>query len=256
MEDKETTVFHVQLKCTSRKSTDSKTLELRTFPCSTLELKNAIEAKFSIPVCVQSLSYQLAPLTDSDNLVEKRLRSGDSLSVSYLCEGDCKLIRDIIEWLRDVVEVIQSSEASSASTNSVIWRGTEAGYHETLPIQLFDWLNPKAYVNKLYFDAEGGLKVLIKLYRELVNREWSTMPPLHKYLESFSMQSIGNFGENFPLRRLTLKEGVLDLVLTSLLRSELKQGEPIKGFGETGDHEYERIIWRELLTDAVYIVSK
>ena len=55
---------------------------------------------------------------------------------------------------------------------------------------------------------------------------------------------------------MTLKEGVLDLVMTSLLRKELRPGEPIEGFGQTGDFEYEQQIWRELLTDAVYIVSK
>ena len=247
----EDTVFHLQLQCTSRKSTESKTLELSSFPCSNLELKKAIEAKFSIPVCVQSLSYQLAPLTDSDNLVEKRLRSGDSLSVSYLCEGDCKLIRDIIEWIQEILDAVQSTEASSASTlGSVVLRGSETGYRKT-SIQLFDWLDPKCYVNKLYFEAEGGLKMLINVYREVANCKWSTMGPVRKYLESFSIQTIGNFGQTFPLRRITLKEGVLDLMLMSLLRNELKQGEPIK----TSD-EYEGLVWKEVLISAVYAVSK
>lgn len=253
----ESAVFQLQLNCTSRKSTENKTLTLSNFPSSTLELKKAIEREFSIPVCVQSVSYQLDGLSDNDNLSEKRIRSGDTLSISYLCEGDCKILGEIMEWLRQIVAAIHSNEVDGPSrTDGLFWRGTQAGYHELLPIQLFDWLCPKAYVNKLYFEAEGGLKTLIGLYRELANSEWATMRPILKYLESFSLQSIGNFGENFPLRRITLKQGVLNLVLTSLLRKTLKQGEPIEGFGETGDHQYEGLIWKELLTDAVYTISK
>ena len=255
----ESAIFHLQLDCTSRKSMDNKILSLSSFPSSTLELKQAIESRFSIPVCVQSVSFQLAPLSNSDSLLERRIRSGDTLSVSYLCEADCQLIREIILWLRRVVTAIQCEngrESYENFTDDLIWSGLNANYHDTLPVKVFDWLNPKAYVNKLYFEAEGGLTKLVELYRELTNRDWACMRPLFKYLESFAIQSIGNFGEIFPLRRMSLKAGVLDMVMRSLLRKELVPGEHIEGFGMTGDHEYEDNIWREVLINAVYITAK
>ena len=46
-----------------------------------------------------------------------------------------------------------------ADTERLIWKAIDAGYHEILPVQLFDWLNPKAYVNKLYFEAKGGIEI-------------------------------------------------------------------------------------------------
>ena len=258
--EEDSIAFHLQLNCTSRKSVDNKILSLSSFPSSTLELKQAIESRFSIPVCVQSVSFQLAPLSNSDGLLERRIRSGDTLSVSYLCEADCQLIKEIIEWICRVVTAIQcetdGNESSEIHTDNLIWSGIDASYHGTLSIKLFDWLNPKAYVNKLYFEAEGGLTKLIELYKELTNRDWACMRPLFKYLESFAIQSIGNFGEDFPLRRMSLKAGVLDMAMRSLLRKELVPGEHIEGFGMTGDHEYEDNIWREVLINAVYITAK
>ena len=259
MEEIERTTFHLQLNCTSRKSTDNKILSLNSFPSSTLELKQAIESRFSIPVCVQSVSYQLAPLSDKDSLLERRIRSGDTLSVSYHCEADCQLIREIILWIHRVVTAIQCEngiEDYEIHTDSVIWSGINSNYHETLPIHIFDWLSPKAFVNKLYFETEGGLTALVKLYRELTSRDWASMRPLFKYLESFSIQSIGNFGEVFPLRRISLRAGVLDMAMKSLLRKVLEPGEPIKGFGQTGEGEFEDSIWRDVLINAVYITAK
>ena len=253
-------MFHLQLKCTSRKSTDSKILSLSSFPSSILELKQAIESRFSIPVCVQSVSYQLAPLSDSDSLLERRIRSGDTLSVSYLCEADCQLIREIIEWLNQVVVAIKSENRIKGienNTDILIYSGLNARYCEILPNQLFDWLSPKAYVNKLYFEVEDGLTTLVELYRELTNGDWGSMRPLFKYLESFSIQSIGNFGEDFHLRRISLKAGVLDMAMKSLLRKVLEPGEPIEGGGMTRsqDQEFMDRVLREVLISAVYFTA-
>ena len=245
--------FYLQLNCTSRKTLESRRLTLDEFPGSVLDLKKAVEAQLSSPVCVQSVSYQLAPLSDGDSLSERRIRSGDTLSISYLCEGDCELIREVIEWLRQVGDTINVDEVAS---ETFIRRGINAGYINTLPDQIFDWVNPKAYVSKLYFKSEGGLTALVDLYRNLANRKWCTMQPLLKFLESFTIQSIGNFGEDFTLKRMAIKEGVLDLVITSFLRKKLKMGERIEGFGQTGDSVYDGKIWRALLTDAVYIIAK
>ena len=170
MDETERTTFHLQLNCTSRKCIDSKILSLNSFPTSTLELKQAIESRFSIPVCVQSVSYQLAPLSDGDSLLERRIRSGDTLSISYPCDADCQLIREIILWIRRVLTAIQCEngiEANEIHTDNIIWSGLNSSYHETLPIHVFDWLSPKAFVNKLYFETEGGLTALVGLYREL-----------------------------------------------------------------------------------------
>ena len=245
--------FHLQLNCTSRKTIENRTFTLDKFPSSVLEVKKAIEAKLSIPVCVQSLSYQLAPLSDSDSLAERRIRSGDTLTVSYLAEGECELIREIVEWLRQVDAAIRSN---SAHCDFLIHRGMNAGYIGSLPIQIFEWLNPRSYVNKLYFKSEGGLTALSNLYRNLASRKWSSMNQLYKLLEGFAIQSIGNYGENLYLRRITLQEDVLDLVMTSLLRKRLEVGENIEGFGDTGDHATEGLLWRGLLIDAVYTIAK
>ena len=169
-------MFHLQLKCTSRKSTDSKILSLSSFPSSILELKQAIESRFSIPVCVQSVSYQLAPLSDSDSLLERRIRSGDTLSVSYLCEADCKLIREVIEWLKNVTATIQIehlTEEGGTNTDDIIKIGFFESEYPILFHKSFRWLDPKCYANKLYFKAMGGLQAVIELYRY---EEWYTMP--------------------------------------------------------------------------------
>ena len=160
-------MFHLQLKCTSRKSTDNKILSLSSFPSSTLELKQAIESRFSIPVCVQSVSYQIAPLSDGDSLLERRIRSGDTLSVSYLCEADCQFIREIIDWLKNVTAALRVEHLTvedEANADNIIRTGLEAHYPLSLH-SCFRWLNAKCYVNKLYFGAMGGLQAVVELYR-------------------------------------------------------------------------------------------
>ena len=166
--DEDSTVFHLQLKCTSRKSTDNKILSLSSFPTSTLELKQAIESRFSIPICVQSVSYQLAPLSDGESLLERRIRSGDTLSVSYHCEADCQLIREIIEWLKNMTAAIQVehlTEDGGANTDDIIKAGFFEAEYPVLLHKSFRWLDPKCYANKLYFEAMGGLQAVIELYR-------------------------------------------------------------------------------------------
>ena len=165
--EEDSIVFHLQLNCTSRKSVDNKILSLNSFPSSTLELKQAIESRFLIPVCVQSVSFQLAPLSNSDGLLERRIRSGDTLSVSYLCEADCQLIREIIEWLKNVTAAIRVEHLTTegaANTDAIIQMGVETDYPVLLN-KCFRWLDAKCYVNKLYFETMGGLQAVIELYR-------------------------------------------------------------------------------------------
>ena len=165
--DEDSTVFHLQLKCTSQGSTDNAILMLNSFPSSTLELKQAIESRFSIPVCVQSVSYQLAPLSDNDSLLERRIRSGDTLSVSYLHEADCQFIKEVIKWLKNITAAIRVEHLTregGVTTNDIIKTGMEVDYPATLN-RRFRWLNAKCYANKLYFEAMGGLEAVIELYR-------------------------------------------------------------------------------------------
>ena len=259
--DDESTVFHLQLNCTARKSLDNKTLRPSSFPSSTLELKEAIEAKFSIPVCVQSLSYQLAPLSDSDDLAERRIRSGDTLSVSYLCEGDCELIRLVIEWFCQVTAAIQVehlSEGGGAHTDSIIKNGVEADY-STLLNRCFMWLDAKGYVNKLYFEKMGGLQTVIELYREMTSREWNCeMPPTFKFLECFAVHATADFGETLELRRHILKhEGVLSMVLKSLLRKRVLRGEYLEDSGDSEEVRlYNSETLKELIRNAAHAVCK
>ena len=51
----------------------------------------AIEHSCNVPACVQELSFESHPLSAKDDVKLARIRSGDTINVRYLAEGDCIL---------------------------------------------------------------------------------------------------------------------------------------------------------------------
>ena len=217
-----TSLFHLSLHCTSQNTVKSCSIQLEHFPQCVLDLKNEIQRRLSIPICVQSLSFQSETLGDEAKLESLHIRSGDSLQLSYYCEGDCEKMGLVTDWIASLGEAVK--QRSYDVVEDTLRFGLTMQYDEDLGLVLFDWLKPKATVNKLYFEQTGGLDTLVRLYFDLCSLSWSEMTWGLKYVECICAQSLCNFGETFALRRVLLKKGIFESCMDSLLRVRLVRG--------------------------------
>ena len=231
-------VLNVLLNCELTKSSETKQVHFQSLPTTPLEIKKKIEEDFSIPSCVQTLHYQSMILKDSDQLQHTHFRSGDTLTVDYPIEGECKMVQNVIQWMREILDLLQILDKASPltdekkeddlilSTLSKIKRLTIAGDTDGTLDALFIgmWKNMKEYVNKLYFHQKGGLEVLMKIYYLLVSNEWGDLG-IHDHLLDLEYHCVGaltNYMGSFAFsRRQVMKLGGLETFLKSLLRKKL-----------------------------------
>ena len=191
--------FRLVLNCTSNNTTEEKLLCFDTHPQTVLDVKKTIETEFNIPVCVQCIKFESTVLGSSDKITSLRIRSGDSLSVTYNARAQCSEINDAVDWmttlcglLRNEVKPVTSDEAYS-----LIVHGYQTSTMEDLAYNNFSpWTSPVTQVNKLYFLQIGGLDVLLELYSHVLRHPWSMIPVELKYVEYSCMTVISNLASS------------------------------------------------------------
>ena len=233
-------VLNVLLNCEQIKSSETKQVHFMSLPTTPLEIKKKIEEAFSIPSCVQTLHYQSMILKDSDQLQHTHFRSGDTFTVNYPIEGECKMVQNVILWIREILDLLQIIDETCSlsdgekkdhlmlSTLQKIERmtmvGDTDGTLDALYMDMFyPWKNMKKYVNKLYFHQKGGLEVLMKTYNLLVSNEWGDLGIEDHLLvlEHNCAGALTNYAESFALSRQIVKLGGLETFLKSLLKEKL-----------------------------------
>ena len=234
-------VLNVLLNCEVTKTPEIKQVQFQSLPTTPLEIKKKIEEDFSIPSCVQTLHYQSMILKDSDQLQHTHFRSGDTLTVDYPTEADCKVIQNVIKWLNELLELLEEFEKCSSSDEdsdhskfsnihkiiTLLLKGDGDGTVDALTCSLFFPYGDKTkLMNKFYFQQECGMDVLLKIYNVLVRKEWSdpeldTESQIIRYLEHTCCDAIWGYVETFPLRRQVVKLGGLEMSTKTLLRRQL-----------------------------------
>ena len=233
-------VLNILLNCEVTKSSETKQVHFQSLPTTPLEIKKKIEEDFSIPSCVQTLHYQSMILKDYDELQHTHFRSGDTFTVNYQTRGDCKRVQNVIQWLEEILGYLEdnnshSDEQKDPSLSSylcnmaedLILSGMHNGTAQDLCLHLFyPWKDKRTYVNKLHFHHEGGLEVLMKVYGQMVSKEWGGMgidSQFHLYLECLCSQAVANYTQTFPLRRQVIQSGGLDMCTKTLLRKQVRR---------------------------------
>ena len=224
--------YNVVLHCSETNFTTSGSIQFETPPATALDVKRTIESAFSIPVCVQTLTYDCAELHNDDAL-SSSIRNGDSFHVTYPAEGKCKAIESCIDWLSSLTAAVEEDWKShsplysiSAKTSALVRLGAAEGMTENLSLNFFyPWGDKVKYVNKLHFLDSKGLQVLTALHKILLSVPWEMLPFMLQYTEYMCVQSVANFSETFPLRRVAVKNGALQNCCKSLLRRTLAKGE-------------------------------
>ena len=236
-------VLNVLLNCEVTKASETKQVHFQSLPTTPLEIKKKIEEDFSIPSCVQTLHYQSMILKDSDQLQHTHFRSGDTFTVDYPAVAECKEIQNVIQWLNELYALLKSIEENISCSDKIeseeehdqlmsslvsksedlIAEGGNSGliaaYSDTL------WDDKEKLMNYFYFQQEGGINVLTKIYCILVSKEWGDLGingDDHTYLEDAYCRSIVNYGCKNTLLREVVQLGGLEMCMKTLLRRQLR----------------------------------
>ena len=232
--------LNVLLNCEQTKSSETKQVHFKSLPTTPLEIKKKIEEDFSIPSCVQTLHYQSMILKDSDQLQHTHFRSGDVFTVDYPIEAECEMVRSVIKWLKELHQLSKSiekdvaffSEENDLMMSSNLRKienliieggrdGTTKALSETLLLPFDD---KKKLMNHFYFQHEGGLDMLMKIYGMLVGKEWGGLgidKELQIDLEGTCSLTISNYAHTILLQRQVVQLGGLEICSTALLRRHI-----------------------------------
>ena len=237
-------VLNVLLNCEETKSSEKKQVHFQSLPTTPLEIMKKIEEDFSIPSCVQTLHYQSMVLKDSDQLQHTHFRSGDTITVDYPAHAECKVIQNIIQWLKELYELLKSIEENISCSDKIeseeehdqlmsslvsksedlIAEGGNSGLIDAFSGSTL-WGDKEKFMNCLYFQQEGGINVLTKIYGILVSKEWGDLGingDDHTYLEDACCRSIVNTGCKNTLLREVVQLGGLEMCMKTLLRRQLR----------------------------------
>ena len=230
------TKYSVVLHCTKTNLSEVKDIQFESPPVNTSDIMEQIEKQFSIPVCVQVLSFEGCTLKGSNSLSALRVCEGDIFHVEYLAKGDCLELVEIVSWLEQLSKAVASNSLDLIEIAKI-------GMQQRLSLAFYfyKWDDPtsKSYVNKLYFIQIGGFKMIMNIYQFLLQMPWNEMNTSFKYLEHWIINSLLSFEETFPLCRLMIQHNVVLMLTKSLLRVRLEEGKMIRCY-DTSVSKYQQ----------------
>lgn len=263
-QDNNTVFFHLELSCMETSLSSNHTVSFPDLPKTVSSVKEKVEDQFSIPVCVQSLSYETNLLSDDTRLEQFKIRSGDKFVVKYSSEGDCKGINEIVSWFGIVRTYVLAEDPSISHPSSEVFEdiltlGIDKEHIEKMAFEyLFPWLDARKYANKLHFVHCGGLDMVMDIYEAILDHPWETCVLKLKYMEYGILRILWNLSETFELRRLILRQNNigLSLCIKSLLRQKLEEGEAIEDLTKVASHRTNSWVLVENIGAALGLLCK
>ena len=208
-------------------STSTKRLLFSAYPTTFQAIKTRIEECFSIPACVLKVIYQDNEVLDCWSPRSFYVRSGDVLRVVCPAEGDVAEVQCAVEWLEKCVQVLedlwQKREHSGHKIKKLSMESSEillnARSLNLIRSGLFgNWSNPSSEVNCYHFHSVGGVKVLVRFHKLLVQfRQESEFVRYCLCLESVCCQGISLFCSNNELSAIMSHSGGLESCIGTLL---------------------------------------
>ena len=216
-----TTTLSVSFECLSAKIITFSEVELP--PVSSVQqIKEYLEEKYDIPVCLQTLRYSSVVLKQDTSVASLRLRHGDELQVSYYAKAECQEMRRVMRWLEAFVNCVVHGREFPQDVDE------EVDLLESLSFELFlPWTTPVKLANKKVFVSNGGLNLTIQLHKYLLTHQWEQLPKLLKIMEAQVLQVLWHLCETLPFKQAVLNQGCLRSSIMSLLRVPILPNQPI-----------------------------
>ena len=226
--------FQILLHCVPENKQKEKSLSLKDYPATAIELKESIQKEFRIPAHCQRLYFESVLIGDNERLDSHRIRDGDALQVHYNSEGDVEDVLEIISSMREMATFLESiqpeltKEVISRELDMRIIRSVKAPKVESLPAKYF-WPCPaeRANANRLLFISNNGLELMHQLHVILLQQPWKKTPLEMQYLEHAILRTLWNITATFSIRTLVLMRPTLDAIAQSLLRVKVEHNATI-----------------------------
>ena len=211
------TSLSVQFECLSEKTTIIREVKLPPVT-SVLQIKQYLEDKHNVPVCMQTLRHRSVVLNEDTSIRSLRLRAGDELHVSYYAAAECEALLSVIKWLETTLSIVRDKKDPDDYPLHPL---------DDLSNMFQPWRTPAKLANVEYFIAKGGLRCLMELYGSLLEHKWENMSNLWRYLEKSIIISLWDMSLEVSHRQLIVKEGGLRMCLASLTRVPVPANKPL-----------------------------
>jgi len=247
-------VIVVELNCKEQKKCESKKLHFISFPSTFEDIKKKVEECCSIPACVQTLFYQEMEVGDSCDPSSLYMISGDTVKIAFPERGDCKEVKEVVEWLKKVTPVIKMYDCTDQNKILDIRRRyfsvvrNEVLINTLIGVLFYPWVDKTKRVNCSLFISLNGVELLITLHRHSIQVRKSGSCDAAIFIsnlyELICCQAMANFAMDFTCRRILTEFGGLDQCMQSLL-IDIKERESSSG-----------IELHDIVTMALYAVCK
>jgi len=225
---KDQSYFELKVELSKIESRDllTSTLRFSTVPQSFKDIRREIEDCCSVPMCVQTILYQNSEVSDSATPDSLYMRSGDTVVVLYPEKGQVKEVRQVIKWLQQVYNImlgfqwaLKSDLRPSVSEESrAILINSDVA--EQLTSLFSSWSDSETKVNAEYFYSLGGLELMVKVHKlvvELRKQEGAVYPVNLPYFEFYCCRAFANFAMDSKFSKCVARCGGLESCIETLL---------------------------------------
>ena len=167
-------ILQIELYSEKSQSLEVKALSFPSCPATIQEIKDKIEESFCIPISVQTVLIQNNEVPINCSPASLYLRSGDTVRVLYPAKGLTDEVKSVTEWLKEVTDVLDSIQkldqdgTVSALTVEHFSVLTDSRADCLLRKLFTPWINPATQVNGVHFTSVGGVELLTKLHRHII----------------------------------------------------------------------------------------
>ena len=199
-------ILQIELYSETSQSLEVKALTFPSCPATIQEIKDKIEESFCIPISVQNVLICNNEVPINCSPASLYLRSGDTVRVLYPAKGLTDEVKSATEWLKEVTDVLDSiqkldqDETVSALTVehfSVLSDSRADGLFRKL---FTPWSNPAIQVNGVHFTSVGGVELLTKLHRHIIeirkHKFHYSLRNMIGYMEFLCCDTCANFSMN------------------------------------------------------------
>ena len=219
-------MLRCEFHCTSTNSKEEKRLVFPDSPPSIIgDIKAHVQSHFSIPKCLQKLSFNGQVLDDSISVSDHYIRSHDCLSLSYLCEADVDFI---LEFTQSTLVLLAKHLTGSLPTlsNDMVddfLHVCSMKLHNLAFQKLSPWHSSRSEANRQLLFQENSLRLILNIYAQILKEPYDDRSESTAKLEISILMFVWNFSETRAARMAVFKMGGFDLVLKSLEHSSMQQ---------------------------------
>ena len=172
--------FNITLICTSANSStveSARTLTVREFPESVVELKKAIQQEFHVPIYDQKLSFGCSLMEDSEKLDFYRIKDGDQFTVEYTATAEVESVFHLLLNLRDILNFLKGVQSQLRS--NTISPDLSKNISDVLHVSELNrnmqhlFTRDDRMANTKFFLNNEGLHVTTELHSLLLKQTWN-----------------------------------------------------------------------------------